>query len=209
MKSKTFIAVVLIAALVGGAIWWSNRQNFAPPVKSIAGTVPVGGKVEAPKSAPAQIAAVVATPEDQPRHPAQPPDASPVKGNAPAELKAVLDDGADLILAGDTVTFVEKYMPPALLAMVSAQDWADLTQQAERDKVNPRERQFAEEGAQAYRSLESQTPVMNAVGDEATYQMTPLPNPRDPRSADAPPTDPVTFKKIEGNWYLETWPLNF
>ncbi len=209
MKSKNLIVGSLIVALIGVAIWWALQPKPVSIVKSAADLVSVSGGVEAPKVASAPIALGVATPDDQRAQPSEPASPTPAHGAPQAELKSVLEDGADLILAGDNVTFAEKYMPPLLLIMVSAQDWAELIQQDQKDKVNPRERQFAEEAAQAYRSLESQTPEMNAAGDEATYRLTPLPNPRDPRSADAPPTDPVIFKKMAGKWYLETWPLPF
>jgi hypothetical protein len=49
-------------------------------------------------------------------------------------------------------------------------------------------------------SIKSQTPQMNAAGDEATFQFTMLP----PPGMDAPPrVTPMVMVKINSKWYLK------
>jgi len=199
MKSKHFILIVLVIALVGEGLWWFMRPKAAAPEKTAEATVPA--KVEAPKPlAPPVIAPAVATPATKAE--ATPVvEAPPPNPNDPqADLKTAIPDIARLEATGDTEGVYEKYTPPDELDPKIIQRLRMVQQQtanvaAGNPQLQLQLQQIWNKAARAYEALENQTPTYNEAGDEATYMYSAS------ELTGTTGSRPVTFVKINGKWY--------
>jgi len=210
-KIKTIVAVVIIAIFTSGGIWWFTQPTTAISEKTAAVSTPASTKVIA--STPAQIPVIAqVTPPTAKPAPAPQPVAAPAQNAtqaAQAELNVVIDDMATMMRSGDVMGMALKYMPPdkrpsAVPPGKEAQAMQEVMQQQQKQmQADPRMQAIYEAQAEAMESLKGQQPILNASGDEATYQMAmpaiTLPN----GSSEPARTEPAIFIKIDGKWYTE------
>ena len=202
---RKLLPVVVIAGFVGFVAWLFHTPPPAAPVVAASTTTP---KPAAPKYlAPQSIAAPTAPPALKPG-PASPAATMPLAADnsgastVQTEVGAAIDDMVSLMQAGDLLTAMEKYMPPDELAKIPPEEKAMMEQQMQQAMAQPRMQQMMQSWSQGLQSLKDQTPQINATNDEATYQMTP-PAGMIPPGANAPPTIPMVFQKIDGRWYVK------
>jgi len=206
MKNRNFVIVLIFVLAAGGAAWWF-LQSPAPapePVKTAAAPKPA----EAPKPAPvksitqvaAPIAPPVVAPAAKPAVAAQPAPAQPATG-VQAELNAAIDDMTTMMQSGDMVGMMKKYMSPERLAQIPPEQLAQMEQVMQQQAQSPQMQQMFQAMSQSFAALKDQTPEMNAAGDQATYQMA-IPASILPPGMAAPPPRPVTFQKVDGQWYI-------
>jgi len=205
-KIKTFVAVVVIAVILGG-LWWFSQSTVTVPEKTAIATEVV--QVEAPK-----LPAVMPKPESA--IPVSVTDAS-INTDPQAELNTAIYDIARLIRAGDKETILKTYNPPdrALNPQALQQEEYALKQMKNIMAKSPQGpqikqgyQQLNDAKAQHYEDLELQTPTFDAAGDEATYALTVDmialgPSNQPLRSQEL---EPVIFIKINGKWYLKAGP---
>ena len=196
MKEQKIIGaviVVLVLGLVTGGTWWFSQSS---PSSSAGTSQPV------PSSA-MMAHDIATTPPPAPQtnlSPAPPASAvastvaSAPSGGAPAQLQTTIQEMARLFKAGDIGTVQKTYRPPAMTAQLTAQDQATLNQLAQ--GASPEV--FAMLG-QELDSIQNQTPAYNTAGDKATFQA-PMPA----GMQGSPGARPITFTKINGQWYLDS-----
>jgi hypothetical protein len=214
MKVRSFIwgAVFLtIFICVIGWLLWSptSPQPEKQPVTAKPAAIDSVAKprlVASPKLAQPVLAPVVVpanTVESIKTQPAQsdPFGLSPATGNEDpqANLITAFADMKRLIRAGEMVKFYQTYSWPGHFTEEDARNL-----QAIQDKLkvtpNPEEFKRREAFARIIEDMESQTPVFNDAGDQATYTYTLLP----PPGSDEPgPTATATMIKIDGKWYIK------
>jgi len=204
MKPRSLVATVIAAALVGGAVWYFT-QPAAPapaPVKT----------AEAPKAAAAapvkpstQIAPPIAPPVVAPApkptaaQPAANPDPAAAKTDPQAELNTAIDDIISLLQSGNMMALFEKYATPEDQAKMPPEEKAQMEQMMSQ----PGAQMMIQMMVSGIQSIKDQTPQMNAAGDEATYQMTMSPPAGMGPAGRAPQTEPMTFVKVDGKWYIK------
>ncbi|HTB62068.1 MAG TPA: RNA polymerase sigma factor [Opitutales bacterium] len=203
-KTKTILAIITLVAVVAFlCVHFYPAPEVQPPAvitKSSQPKPPVASKsVEAPAVAMLK--------------PAQPVAADPANDRIQAELNAVIDDMASMYESGDWAGMINKYLSPDELAKqnLATQDAAQVSQapqQAAKAQAmqqmpsTPQGQQVIQGMVQMMLSMKTQSPELNATGDEATYQVT------------KPATDlgygvvlpgglkTVVFQKIDGRWYI-------
>jgi hypothetical protein len=116
-------------------------------------------------------------------------------------LSTALPDIARLLRDGDFDTLMKTYMTPDKLASMSPQDQQRMTMMSQMAQ-NPQVKPMFDAMADAIEGLKDQTPTMNDAGDEATYQLSPPEGMAPPNT----PPQPVTFVKINGQWYIKNDP---
>jgi len=208
MKPKNFIFFALIVAVVGVGFWWYIFQpEPVAPVKTAAVAAPTPSKVSAPTPAPATgITAPMANPVQLPQTVMTTPAQNDTQA-AQAELNVIIDDMAAMMRSGDMIGIALKYTPPDGRPSgippgkeAQAQAMQQVTQQMQAD---PRMQPIFEAQAQAMESIKDQQPVLNAAGDEATYQVS-MPALTLPNGMSVPArTEPAIFIKIDGQWYIK------
>jgi hypothetical protein len=203
---RKLLPIVLVLAIAALAVWLFRKPAVVETPKIA--TAPALAKVEAPalsKVEAPKLAPPVVPPARKPS--AEPPtapvaDATPAPGGTQAELNATIDDVTSLMQAGDFVGLFEKYAAPEDVAKMSPQDKAEMEQGMQQAMANPQAQQMMQAETRMFQSLKDQTPQMNATGDQATYQMTPTADMLPPGMA-LPPSEPMTFEKIDGRWYIK------
>ncbi len=106
------------------------------------------------------------------------------------ELKPVFPDIGRLV-RDDLPEFYRNYTQPDKFDPKEYQVLLHL-QELDKENPNPAIQAMKKQAAQAWEDMANQTPVVNEVGDEATYLLI-----EDGRS------DRKTFIKIGGRWYLK------
>ncbi len=212
MKTRIVIVAVFLAA-AGGAVWWFLQPAPPPPdpVKIAAAPKPVEAPKPAPVVAPTKIAAPLAPPVAAPKPVASAPVATAQPAAATgtqAELNSAIDDISTMMQSGDMLGVMKKYMPPDQLAQIPPEQMAQMEQIMQQQAAVPQLQQMMQGMSQALGDLKNQTPEMNATGDKATYQLT-MPAGALPPGVNLPPTQPVTFQKINGQWYIQNGPGGF
>ena len=181
MKTRLLIFIFALALAVAEGWWLRQSRVPAPaPLAVAAHSGPVGPK------------RIVITP---------PAPVQPVAGALPAELSKTIMDIASLIQSGDLVTVMRMYMPPEQLADLPPDTLAQLDQIKQQLANLLTLQQKLQSMSQLFAALKDQTPEMSADGGTATFQLTMPDEARrlDPTHAT---TQPVTFQKINGDWYV-------
>ncbi len=208
-------AIILVFVLAaGGAVWWFLQPAPAEPANPAKPAVVAPKPAEAAKAAPiivtpTKVAAPIAPPVAAPKIAAAPqPAPAPAANSVQVELNTAIDDMATMMQNGDMIAMMKKYMPPDELAQIPPEQMAQMEQMMQQQAAVPQLQQMLQSMSQSLSALKDQTPEMNAAGDQATYQMA-MPAGILPPGANIPPTRPVTFKKIDGQWYIQNGPGGF
>ncbi len=197
--------IVLVIAITVLAVWLFRQPTAAATPKLAMAPAPVNiaapapNKVEPPKLAPPVVPKSVA---EAPVAAPAAVEAAPAAEGTQAELNATIDDIASMMQAGDLVGLFEKYASPEDQAKMTPQDKAEMEQGMQQAMADPQAQQMIQGMTRMFQSLKDQTPQMNATGDQATYQMTPTADMLQPGMA-LPPSQPMTFEKIDGRWYIK------
>lgn len=210
MKTRFVIVLVFLAA-AGGAVWWflQPAPAAAEPVKTAAAPKPAEAPKPAPLMAPTKIAAPIAPPVAAPKPVAMSqPAPAPAANNVQAELNNTIDDMASMMQSGDMVALMKKYMLPEQLAKIPPEQMAQMEQMVKQQAAVPQVQQMLQGMSQAVSALKDQAPEMNAAGDQATYQMS-MPASALPPGMTPPPPRPMTFQKVDGQWYIQGGPGGF
>jgi len=211
-KIKTFVAVVIIAVIMGGGFWWINRTTATAPANIVQAT-----ETQTPTSAKADVLKLT-TPVVQvepPKLPAATPSSETTPPSGPdakstAELNSAFADMARLYRDGDIAGFVQTYtepdkLDPAYLKRVK--DNQEALRKVPAGKIPPNTQQqlqdIYEAQAKSYEELINQTPIFNAAGDEATYMIT-----KYGAGINFDRQTTVTFVKISGKWYIKPDPID-
>ncbi len=199
MNTRNLLVLAVVAALVGGGVWYFVSSSPQAPAQAAPAAKPAA-------AAPAPVAPKPAVPTTvaAPKAPAVVASAKPAPAAAPTgamadtikELDTTISDMTTMLQAGDMLGLMEKYMPPEQQAQITP----EMRTQMQQMMSSPQMQQQFQTMAQALQSLQGQTPTFNDAGDKATYQMTPPPG-MIPPGVNAPATIPVSFIKINGRWY--------
>jgi hypothetical protein len=127
------------------------------------------------------------------------------------DLKTAISNLVRLIRDGEWATFRETYDSPNFNRDSNVS--LELREsQVGFETADPQEKKVMQQGfdvmALSYEALETQTPIFNAAGDEATYQYAPPMYSEDPVtklsiSVQGDTFWPITFIKINGRWYIK------
>jgi RNA polymerase sigma factor (sigma-70 family) len=206
-KTKAVLAVAIIAiiTMVGLGLWWFTRPMEAPPEKTAEAAIPA--KADAPnQTAPPSIIPPVAPPTATPTQVPQPVATKPATDRTQMELNAMIDDMAAMVRSGDLSGMELKYTPPAERPSGIPPGREALAQAVQQEQqarqADPRMQPIFEAQAQAMESLKGQQPVMNAAGDQATYQMAVSAITFPDGTSYPAHTGPAVFIKINGKWYI-------
>jgi hypothetical protein len=209
MRSKNFILITLIVAIMCVVIWWFMRPTTSP-VKTT--EVSTSAKVETPKYVASQpITTPIPPPMPNPIA-AQPLPASPPDSHAAAivELNDTFTNIVNLLRDNNMLgAYLAKTQPdkidPNFVQEIQEQQQKNDALLAQ----DPSFRQSLLQGGSGpsikfFETLETQTPTFNATGDEATYLYSD--NGIGPRVYADNVVQPVsiTFVRINGNWYLKS-----
>jgi hypothetical protein len=170
------------------------------PEKIVKADASALGKVEAPKKAALQTIVPPA-----PKAAATSIAAAQSVADPQADLKTAIPDIARLVRTGALADWYRTYRPPAEYDADFFRTEQELQDQFARDAetgANESLQAYGAAFANAIEDLETQTPVYNAAGDEATFQLDF--NVNEPDSPDPAGPRPVTFQKIGGKWYIES-----
>jgi len=206
MKFKNILITVTILALGGAVLWWFTQPAAQAPssAKIAAAPATLRPALSMPASKPAQVEAPKAAPAvPDPVSASSVTTSDSTKGDPQMELGTAIDDMATMLQAGDMPGLLEKYTSPEQMAKVSPEQKAVMAQRIQQQMTDPHVQQMQQSVAQILWSFKSQTPEMNATGDEATYQMTPTAD-MAPPGEPLPASVPMTFIKIDGRWYLKS-----
>jgi len=192
MKPKNFAALIIIVAIVGTVLWWLFQKTNASPEKA---KVSVMGKTTVPNTT-AQNNLI-----EKPKLPAvisKSAETAPVPSDPQADLKTAISDIVRLYHANDMATLAERYTQPddynAEETKQELQDEANSA--AESAEMQSFLKQLHDNKTQSWEELESETPTLNAAGDEASYVfISRYPNL-------APTVIHQHFTKINGKWYI-------
>ena len=209
-KIKTFVVVVVIAVIMGG-IWWFN-QPAATTSEKVAQTA------QAPLTAQT-TAQRLATPVAQVEPPKLPPATpNPAAVDPQAELKTAIPDIVHFFRTNDVLSFNEKYDVPGTFDLgewqkqeeVKTKNMHELEAAAIQNpklqqglqQAEIHRQQTLESAALSWEALETQTPVYNAAGDEATYTYT-MTAPQVGFAFQTVLSGHRVFIKIDGKWYFK------
>jgi len=210
MKARNFIFFALIVAVVGVGLWWYIFQpEPAAPVETAAVAAPTPSKVSAPTPTPAIAGG--AAPTTKPIQDPQTAMTTPAQNDtqaAQAELNVIIDDMATMMRSGDVIGVQTKYLPPDQRPSTvppGKEAQTQLTQQVmQQMRADPQMQPLFEAQAQALESIKDQQPVLNAAGDEATYQVS-MPALTLANGMSVPArTGPMVFQKKDGQWYIKS-----
>jgi len=213
---KRLLRVVVVLAIVTGALWWFTRPTEESPV-----SVKVAAAPLAPKPSPPQVAI---TPPPAPPVPA-PPEAEPTPSVADdshaadiAALRTRISEFISLLEANDGLGFSEKSLPPEARSLEAQgleklQDHIDQYAVEHGEPIPPR--RTLEQVHQSIRdkhlplqpamqgilgelkAVKDSTPKFNKTGDKVEYSI-------DPAVAATLFGNPqkIYFQKIDGEWYV-------
>jgi len=203
MKSKRIGLIAVAVALSGLGLWWFMGPPSSPP------SVPVQmvNREPEPPSHPATAAPIAPPapkPVDAPGKGTVAALATPLPDPAAdpqAELKTAFADIACLYRANDLLLFWQTYTTPEQWAKTGTVMTQRILQVQANTAENPgmqaELQKMSEVFAQGYDALTSQTPTFNDAGDEATYSLVL------DFGGGRVSTEPWTFVKINGKWYLK------
>jgi hypothetical protein len=202
------IAVILIAAIAAGACAPAEKVADAPKADTPApaATTPPAPAVKPTPPTPTPAPAVakpamapVSAPAPAPAPAADTGTAS--TGNPQADLSTAIPDVARLMRAGDFAMLTKTYMPPDKYASMTPQQQQQMAMMAAMAQ-SPEAKPMFDALADSFASLKDQTPTYNDAKDEATYMLAPPAGMAPPNT----PPQPVTFVKINGQWYMKDNP---
>ncbi len=207
MNFRKNLLAALTAAVVAIGLWLFYQSAMPPPVTSMG---PAATARKSPQTS--ALAAPVSPPAAKPGAPsvAVSPDAvapAPHPDSAAdpqAELITAFADIARMYRANDLLQFWQTYTAPEQWAKDGNEQTQRILQVQANTAANPGIlgvlQKMDEVFAQGYDALASQTPTYNDAGDEATYTLIL------DFGVGRKSTEPWTFIKINGKWYLK--PVN-
>ncbi len=210
MKPRSLVIILVVAVLTVGAIWYFKKPAGAALAPKAAEAPKPAAPTIAPKSPTAQIEAPKAQAAPAPAatpKPATTVAAVAAKGDPQAELNTAIDDITSMLQAGQFMALFEKYATPEDQAKMPPEEKAQMEQEATQMMSQPEGQMMIQMMTAGFLSIKDQTPQMNAAGDQATYQMTVTPPPGMGPPGGGPETEPMTFVKIDGKWYIKDGPM--
>jgi len=182
---------ILAAMTFAAAVWWlwqsSSPLTESAAVTPAAVTMPKPAMPQAataPILKPVPLLAPAPTPRSAPVEPA-------VKTDPRKEINTALASVMDRIQSGDLVGVLENFSAPDSLARLTPEGKASIEDALPAHEGKPEIQIWLA----VLQDMQSQTPVYNGAGDQATYEI-------------ADPTGrgltlrPMTLQKIDGQWYF-------
>jgi len=196
LKFKMGMAAVLILAAVLTLYSWPAGKPV--PMAAAATKLPATS-AGSPTTKPATPAKPMSV-SLQVAPPAAPPAAAAgAAGDPQTEISTTIDDVINLLRSSEILAFYEKYTSPADKAKWPPGLRAEYAREDALVKANPSGGGKMESMIGAFVAMKSQTPKMNAAGDEATFVFTMQP----PPGYDGTRVTPMVMVKVDGKWYLK------